>query len=157
MSLKFKLIKKNLKTFGSDTVRQIYTARPVWAGRISFEKLCQLIADGSTVVSADVKAVLDRLNKVMSSYLPEGFIIDCGELGTFRPTFGSKAVEKEEEFKMQKHLRRARVAYRPNKEYTPLHTVRYERWVKKPSSQPTGSTSAETPNGGQGSTSNEGL
>lgn len=126
MALKFRLIERTMK-IGKNAGKKLVYAQQVTGGKLSFEKLCDIIADGSTVSSADVKAVFDRLQRVFERYLADGYIIDCGELGSFRPSFGSKGVEQVTDFKQLKHLRKARVRYLPPRRFEALRVATYTR------------------------------
>ena len=62
--------------------------------RISFDQLCEWMAKDSTVGQADVAAVFYKFRNILDRLCSQGYIVDGGPLGTFRPTFSSKAVEK---------------------------------------------------------------
>ena len=80
--------------------KEMFVASPVCQKqRISFDKLCERMAEDSTVGDTDVAAVFYKFRKVLNEYCSKGYIVDDGPLGTFRPTFSSKAVEKEADFK----------------------------------------------------------
>ena len=78
--------------------KKLYYATAVSAGEMTLEELCEDIAESSTVTSADVKAVLDRLGWVLSKNLKAGRIVQVGELGNFRMTLGSSGTPTIEEF-----------------------------------------------------------
>ncbi|MBB6276379.1 HU family DNA-binding protein [Porphyromonas circumdentaria] len=143
MALKFKLIEREMK-IGKKAGHKLFFAQQVTQGRISFDKLCNIIAESSTVSSADVKAVIDRLAHVFGQFLTEGFIIDCGELGSFRPTLGSQGVEKEEEFKTHKHLRKPRIRYLAPRSFNALTLAGFQRIDKNPN-KPDGNGTAPLP------------
>lgn len=56
---------------------------------MSFDELCTEIAEGCTLTSADVKAVMDRMNYTLDKYLKAGRIVQFGEIGSFRLAIGS--------------------------------------------------------------------
>ena len=62
--------------------------------RISFDQLCEWMAEDSTVGQADVAAVFYKFRNILDQLCSQGYIVDGGPLGTFRLTFSSKAVEK---------------------------------------------------------------
>lgn len=62
--------------------------------RISFDQPCERMAEDSTVGQADVAAVFYKFRNILDRLCSQGYIVDGGPLGTFRPTFSSKAVEK---------------------------------------------------------------
>ena len=53
---------------------------------VQFEEFIELVSDETTVSSADVKAVFDRAAKVLIRLLQDGKSVDCGDMGTFRPS-----------------------------------------------------------------------
>lgn len=52
-----------------------------------------------TLTSADVKAVLDRMNYVLDKSLHAGRIVQLGEIGNFRMAVGGSGVAKTDDFK----------------------------------------------------------
>ena len=85
------------------------------------------MADGSTVDSADVKAVFDRMVKVLKRHMADGEAVDCGELGTFTPTFGSVGIDEKETFVASKHIKDPKVSFRAKPEFKDLSGVSFER------------------------------
>ena len=57
---------------------------------VKFEEFIELVADETTVSSADVKAVFDRASKVLVRLLQDGESVDCGDMGTYRPSITAK-------------------------------------------------------------------
>ena len=57
---------------------------------VKFEEFIELVSDETTVSSADVKAVFDRASKVLVRLLQDGKSVDCGDMGTFRPSITAK-------------------------------------------------------------------
>ncbi len=96
MALQYKIREQKTK-FGS-TERVYYYAQTVLGQKVTFDELCEELADGSTVGVADVKAVVNRLATVISRNLKRSCAVDCGDLGTFRPSIRSKASETAEDF-----------------------------------------------------------
>ena len=58
---------------------------------VNFEEFIELVADETTVSSADVKAVFDRASRVLIRLLQDGKSVDCGDMGTYRPSITAKA------------------------------------------------------------------
>ena len=58
---------------------------------VKFEEFIELVSDETTVSSADIKAVFDRAAKVLIRLLQDGKSIDCGDMGTYRPSITAKA------------------------------------------------------------------
>ena len=89
MAQKFKLIeRKNLGKDNKENPRKFY-AQAVNNGYVSFDELCGEIAENCTLTSADVKAVMDRMNYILDKNLRAGRIVQFGEIGNFRMAVGS--------------------------------------------------------------------
>ena len=119
---------------------------------VKFEEFIELVADETTVSSADVKAVFDRSAKVLIRLLQEGKSVDCGDMGTFRPSITAKT---------EMGVDKAKVIYTPRvKVKTALKGVRLERAErvldvackpaekKKKDTKPGGGSTTPTDNGG---------
>jgi len=93
-------LSKRKMSVGPHTGKEVFVASAVCQKHhITFDELCERMADDSTVGQADIAAVFYRFRKVLNQLCSQGFIVDGGPLGTFRPTFTSKAVLKEEDFR----------------------------------------------------------
>lgn len=89
MAQKFKLIeRKNLGKDNKENPKKFY-AQAVNNGYVPFTELCSDIAETCTLTSADVKAVLDRMNYMLDKHLKAGRIVQFGEIGNFRLAVGS--------------------------------------------------------------------
>lgn len=89
MAQKFKLIER--RNLGKDNVAnpKKFYAQAVNNGYVSFPELCAEIAENCTLTSADVKAVMDRMNYILDKNLKAGRIVQFGEIGNFRFAVGS--------------------------------------------------------------------
>lgn len=114
-TLPYKLQARKMSV-GPKAGKIIYSAAPVLGQKVSFHELCKELADDSTVGTADVKAVLDRLSKVIVRNLKKSLAVDCGDLGIFRPSLTSKSVEDPKEFKTSM-IAPARVVFTPRMEF----------------------------------------
>lgn len=114
--------------------------------------------------SADVKAVFDRASKVFVRLLQDGKSVDCGDMGTFRPSITTKTgtgVESAEKVGVEL-VDKAKVIYTPRvKIKTALKGVRLERAerfldvpykssAKKKKDKPEGGGSTPVPGNGDG-------
>lgn len=89
MAQKFKLIeKKNLGKDNTANPKKFY-AQAVNNGYMSFDELRVEIAESCTLTSADVKAVMDRMNYILDKNLRAGCIVQFGEIGNFKLAVGS--------------------------------------------------------------------
>lgn len=112
MAQTYKLIKrKNLGKDSGETTHKYY-AQAVNNGYMEFDELCGDIAEQCALTSADVKAVLDRMNYVLDKNLRAGRIVRMGELGNFRMTVGSTGSKTEEEFTAAL-LKKPKVSFQP--------------------------------------------
>lgn len=83
------------------------------------------MVDGSTVSQADVIAVFYKFRTILNMLCSQGNIVDAGPLGSFRPAFSAKSVEKEEDFKPSTHITRTMILFRPSADFRTLHNVEY--------------------------------
>ena len=98
MAVKYRLIeRKNLGNDKTETPKKQY-AQVVYGDLVEFETFLEEVADGSGVGSAQVKAVLDRINIVLKRNLSQGRRVNVGELGNFRFGVGSTGAATTEEF-----------------------------------------------------------
>lgn len=97
---------------------------------VNFEEFIELVADETTVSSADVKAVFDRASRVLIRLLQDGKSVDCGDMGTYRPSITAKAgsgVDSAEKVSVDL-VDKTKVIYTPRiKVKTALRGVRLER------------------------------
>ena len=84
MAQKFKLVeRRNLGKDAATTPRKVY-AQAINNGYVSFDELCSDISELCSLTSADVKAMMDRMNYVLDKNLKSGRIVQFGEIGNFR-------------------------------------------------------------------------
>ena len=119
-------------TIGPAKGKELYVANPVCQKqRVSFEKLCERMAEDSTVGEADIAAVFYKFRKVLNQLCSEGYIVDAGPLGSFRPSFTSKAVGKEEDFKPSLCITKTQTLFTPTQEFRQLKNVEFHRVEKQ--------------------------
>ncbi|WP_311442837.1 HU family DNA-binding protein [Hoylesella enoeca] len=127
----YSLNERELK-FASDEQKKLFVATLVCQkDHISFGKLCKLMAEDSTVGESDVVAVFYKFIKVVNFLCSQGYIVDAGPLGTFRPAIQSKAVAKAEDFKPSEHIRRIHITFTPSAEFKLLKGVEFHRVPKQ--------------------------
>ena len=121
-------LSKRKMSVGPHTGKEVFVASAVCQKHhITFDALCERMADDSTVGQADIAAVFYRFRKVLNQLCSQGFIVDGGPLGTFRPTFTSKAVLKEEDFKPAECITRTQILFTPSPEFRKLKDVEFFR------------------------------
>ena len=99
--------------------------------RISFDKLCERMTEDSTLGEANVAAVFYKFHKVLNEYYSKGYIVDGGPLGTFSPTFSSKSVEKEENFKLTECISKTQILFTPTADFRRLKNIEFFRMAKQ--------------------------
>ena len=115
MSAKYKLVKRKDFTKDAPEGATKFYAQLVNNGTVSFDELCESIAEETALTSADVKSCLDRLPRQIARHVKEGRTVQVGELGTFRPTVGSKGADTEEAFDATTMMKRPSVSFLPGK------------------------------------------
>ncbi len=153
--LRYKLTPQLMKV-GKLKDKTAYLAKPVLGSKVSFEQFVEFVADDSTVGKADVYAVLSRVATTISRLARMGHSVDCGELGTFRPSFSSQAVEHEKDFKTEM-LREPRIVFTPRVAFkNSLKGIGFERVSKEGEVVDSNSSSSEEPSRRGGSSGSEG-
>lgn len=127
MSQKYRLVK--IKNMGKDQaeVPEKFHAYPVNNGYVSFDELCVDISEGCTLTSADVKAVMDRMNYELDKHLRAGRIVQFGEIGSFRLSVGSSGSATEKDFQ-NSQIRTPKVVFVPGRR---LQTARQQTKFEK--------------------------
>lgn len=111
--LKYKVRKKK-STFGKHKGKEVQVASVSNHNEVSFDDICSNINSACTATEADVKAVLSQLVYEIGKQLCSGHVVDCGDLGRFHLTGGSRQVPVGETFKRE-HLSKPRIKYTPHK------------------------------------------
>ena len=113
----FSLTKRKV-SIGAKKNQEVFVAHPVCQKHhITFDELCDRMADDSTVGQADIAAVFYRFRKVLNELCSRGYIVDGGPIGTFRPTFTSKSVLKEEDFRPSECISKTQILFPPNRRF----------------------------------------
>lgn len=114
MAQKYKLIeRKNLGKDNETNPKKFY-AQAVNNGYVSFDELCTEIGEGCTLTSADVKAVMDRMNFTLDKHLRAGRIVQFGEIGSFRLALGSTGAVEEKDFTTSQ-IKTPKIVFTPGK------------------------------------------
>ena len=79
-------LNKRKMAIGAKKGSMMYVASPVCQKqRVNFDKLCEIMAEDSTVGQADIAAVFYKFRTVLNRLCSQGSIVDVGPLGSFRP------------------------------------------------------------------------
>lgn len=111
-------LNSRIAKLGKNQGKTVFYAQARTRGTITFDLFCREVAEGSTVDVADVKAVLSRLHTVISRNIARGFSVEVGELGNFRPTFGSEEVLDPATFDVTQHVRRPKISFLPRRTFS---------------------------------------
>lgn len=112
MAQKFRLVeRRNLGKDSATAPRKMY-AQAVNNGYVSFDELCSDISELCSLTSADVKAVMDRMNYVLDKNLKSGRIVQFGEIGNFRLSVGSSGSVSEDSF-TSNQIRKPKIVFSP--------------------------------------------
>ncbi|WP_102408554.1 HU family DNA-binding protein [Parabacteroides bouchesdurhonensis] len=98
MPLTYRLVQRPDMHKDADKDAKLYYAQVRSQQKLSFEKLCDMIAVRSTAFTGDVMLVIEGLLSVMEERLTEGDIVRLGRLGNFRIVAGSQGTETEKDF-----------------------------------------------------------
>lgn len=112
MAQKFKLVeRRNMGKDAGTTPRKMY-AQAVNNGYVSFDELCKEISETCTLTSADVKAVMDRMNFTLNKNLKAGRIVQFGEIGNFRIAVGSTGSKTADDFNSSQ-IKKPKIVFYP--------------------------------------------
>ncbi len=113
--LKYRVVEKKA-ILGKYANQQVQVAQQVLTGQVTFRQLCERLSKDTTVGQADIRAVLYQLADVVAEYMDLGMSVDCGELGRFRPTYGSRQVPVGEKFRSE-DLKSPKITFVPRQKF----------------------------------------
>lgn len=116
MSFKYKLVQRKDFSEGASEDAKLYYAQALNNGTVSFEELCENIAEESALSSADVKGVFDRLVRQLKTHLQNGRTVVIDGFGSFRQTVGSRGSIQEEDFDAATMMKKPRIVFTPSKD-----------------------------------------
>lgn len=96
--------------------KKLYFATSRNAGVVSAEDLCQGISMRCGLKRPMLLAALLAFSEAMEEELAMGKIVDLGEIGRFQVSCSSGGVERREEFFSGKHMKDAKIVFRPGKD-----------------------------------------
>lgn len=130
MSIKYRLVKRKDMTRGAADDSTLMYPQLVSNGRVSFESLCEEVAEQSSLTSGDIKNAVDRLIYCVAKHLRDGQGVDCGDLGSFRITLRSSGTADAETYDVATCMRKPKVVYTPGKKLREVQEqARFERTV----------------------------
>lgn len=136
-------------TVGALAGKTVIQANPTGRKRVDHRTFCEEVARATTFTGVEVEAVLRLAAEVARKHVENGDIVDFGDIGTLRPSFRSKLVEKgKEAFNAAVHITKPVVKLSPSKRYFTLSGVTYER-VEAPAKKTVVPTPMPSPGGGE--------
>lgn len=93
----------------------LYYAHVKTTGVVGADDLCRLIAQYCQLKVPVLQASLMAFSEVMAEQLAAGKIVDLGELGRFQVSCSSEGVVRPDSFCATRHIKSARIVYRPGK------------------------------------------
>lgn len=129
--LRYKLVQRKDMTRGALEDAKLYYPQVINQGRVSFDSLCEEVAEQSSLTSGDIKNCMDRLINCLVRHLKEGRSVDCGDLGSFRINIRSTGADTPETYDAQTMMRKPSVQYYLGKKLRDMQDtgVQYERYT----------------------------
>jgi len=124
--LQFILTERTLNV-GKQAGKTVQVAQPTGRHRVDFRNFCERVSKSTTFNPQEVAAVLNLATETARDIVANGDIVDFGDLGTLKPSFKSKAVEKGKPFRAQEHIEKPVVRLVPSRKYFTLTDVAYEQ------------------------------
>lgn len=129
--LKYKLVQRKDMSKGALEGSKLYYPQVINLGRVSFDSLCEEVAEQSSLTSGDIKNCMDRLINCLVRHLKEGRSVDCGDLGSFRINIRSSGADTPEAYDPQTMMRTPGVQYYAGKKLRSMREtdVTFEKYV----------------------------
>lgn len=129
--LRYKLVQRKDMTRGALEGSKLYYPQVINQGRVSFDSLCEEVAEQSSLTSGDIKNCMDRLINCLVRHLKEGRSVDCGDLGSFRINIRSTGADTPETYDAATMMRKPSVQYYLGKKLRDMQDtgVQYERYT----------------------------
>lgn len=121
--IKYKLVQRKDMSAGAEPDDKLYYPVLVSNGRVSFDRLCEEVAEQSALTSGDVKNCVDRLIFNATTHLREGRGVDMGDLGSFRLALRSAGAADEASYDASTMMRAPGVVYTPGKKLKEVRTT----------------------------------
>lgn len=129
--LRYKLVQRKDMSKGALEGSKLYYPQVINLGRVSFDSLCEEVAEQSSLTSGDIKNCMDRLVNCLVRHLKEGRSVDCGDLGSFRINIRSTGADTPETYDAATMMRKPSIQYYLGKKLRDMQDtgVRYERYT----------------------------
>lgn len=129
--LRYKLVQRKDMTKGALEDAKLYYPQVINQGRVSFDSLCEEVAEQSSLTSGDIKNCMDRMINCLVRHLKEGRSVDCGDLGSFRINIRSTGADTPEAYDAATMMRKPSIQYYLGKKLRDMQDtgVQYERYT----------------------------
>lgn len=129
--LRYKLFQRKDMSKGALEGSKLYYPQVINLGRVSFDSLCEEVAEQSSLTSGDIKNCMDRLVNCLVRHLKEGRSVDCGDLGSFRINIRSTGADTPETYDAATMMRKPSIQYYLGKKLRDMQDtgVQYERYT----------------------------
>lgn len=129
--LRYKLVQRKDMSKGALEGSKLYYPQVINLGRVSFDSLCEEVAEQSSLTSGDIKNCMDRLVNCLVRHLKEGRSVDCGDLGSFRINIRSTGADTPETYDATTMMRKPSIQYYLGKKLRDMQDtgVQYERYT----------------------------
>lgn len=129
--LRYKLVQRKDMSKGALEGSKLYYPQVINQGRVSFDSLCEEVAEQSSLTSGDIKNCMDRLINCLVRHLKEGRSVDCGDLGSFRINIRSTGADTPETYDAATMMRKPSIQYYLGKRLRDMQDtgVQYERYT----------------------------
>ena len=129
--LRYKLVQRKDMSKGALEDAKLYYPQVINQGRVSFDSLCEEVAEQSSLTSGDIKNCMDRLINCLVRHLKEGRSVDCGDLGSFRINIRSTGADTPDAYDAATMMRKPSIQYYLGKKLRDMQDtgVQYERYA----------------------------
>lgn len=129
--LRYKLVQRKDMSKGALEGSKLYYPQVINQGRVSFDSLCEEVAEQSSLTSGDIKNCMDRLINCLVRHLKEGRSVDCGDLGSFRINIRSTGADTPDAYDAATMMRKPSIQYYLGKKLRDMQDtgVQYERYT----------------------------
>lgn len=129
--LRYKIVQRKDMSKGALEGSKLYYPQVINLGRVSFDSLCEEVAEQSSLTSGDIKNCMDRLVNCLVRHLKEGRSVDCGDLGSFRINIRSTGADTPETYDAATMMRKPSIQYYLGKKLRDMQDtgVQYERYT----------------------------
>jgi predicted histone-like DNA-binding protein len=107
------LIRYQKTLYSHGEKKEVFFLRMDPSARLDFDKMCNLIAERTTLTAYEVEFVLSELHDVLIENIEIGRGIELGRLGSIEPSVKATAVDSLEELNL-KTLKKATLVYKPS-------------------------------------------